>query len=200
MRNLDCQFLSTLSKSTADWRIYFIKTCPSIILAVCISLSEVEKLLVFRKFHGNLFKMARQVFESSWVAPPPHLYSPLVSSPTHVLSGDCHECHPGCRQVPGVLWQLPPADHSRPNPSCGDLLHPRTRARLPGGGHSHSHPDSHVRRGRRRLPALPHWSRGTICLTSRLRPFGRSSIMVLMNPKTETLLCFLRKLMRPANG
>jgi len=82
-----------------------------------------------------------------------------------LCTGDRHECHARCREVPSVLWQLSSPDYPWAYTPCRDFLHSRTRARLPWGSDPDCHPDSYVWGRGRWLPSLSHWSRGNICDT-----------------------------------
>lgn len=114
-----------------------------------------------------------------------------------LCTGDRHERHTRCREVPGLLWQLSSPDDSWTYAPCWDFLHTWTRARLPWGSDPHRHPDTHVWGRRRRLPSLPHWTRGKTC-GQWMFHYG----CIALSPEyTNWNLNFsFRKLMRPANG
>lgn len=65
-----------------------------------------------------------------------------------------------------ILWQCTADECTWSDPPCGNILHPRTWARLLGGCHPHSVADPHVWDWRGRHPALPHWSGGKVSHSS----------------------------------
>lgn len=73
-----------------------------------------------------------------------------------------HECYARCWEVPDLLRQLSPPDDSWSHTPCGDLLHPRTRKRLPWSSHTYSHTDPHVRGRWRWRPPLSHRTGGKL--------------------------------------
>ena len=65
-----------------------------------------------------------------------------------------------------ILWQCTADECTWSDPPRGNILHPRTWARLLGGCHPHSVADPHVWDWRGRHLALPHWSGGKVSHSS----------------------------------